>query len=349
MTNPNFWELAHLSDYGLRHGLAELIGSRCRVEARIVAYLAATEERRLHLVDGFNSMFDFCLRRLGLSESEAYHRIAAARVARRFPVVFGMLDRGELNLSAICLLREHLTQENQLELLQGANGKTKLKLQELLVRQFPKPRVEDSVRKLPPPRAAKAEPPNENPSQAPQVALAEPSRPLRPAKIEPVAEAVYKIQFEASRELKEKIDLVRALTSHSNPAGKLEIILEQALSLLLDKVQKRRFAKKDKPRSTRAARIRLRPRGGKREHIANEVRREVAERDDLRCAYCGPNGERCGARAFLQFHHEEPWARGGADDASNLQLLCRAHNRLRAEQDFGQAHVAARIAQRLKE
>jgi hypothetical protein len=101
MTSANFWELAHLSDQGLRHGLRELIGSRCRMEARVVAHLAAIEERRLHLVDGFSSMFDFCLRQLGLSESEAYHRIAAARVARQFPVVFGMIDRGEIHLSAL--------------------------------------------------------------------------------------------------------------------------------------------------------------------------------------------------------------------------------------------------------
>jgi HNH endonuclease len=319
------------------------------MEARVVAHLAAIEERRLHLVDGFSSMFDFCLRRLGLSESEAYHRIAAARVARQFPVVFGMIDRGEIHLSAICLLRDHLSEENHLELLRSASGKTKLKIQELLVRQFAKPTVQDSVRKLPSPRAAalSAAPPKANPSELAQVAPAEPTRPLRPAKIEPVADAVYKIQFEASRQFKEKLDLARALSSHENPNGKLEVILEQALALWLDKVQKRRFAKTDKPRGARGARVRLRRQPvRKREHIANSVRREVAERDELQCTYCSPNGERCVARTFLEFHHEQPWARGGADDSSNLRLLCRAHNRLHAEQDFGQVHLAQRIAER---
>jgi 5-methylcytosine-specific restriction endonuclease McrA len=345
MTSANFWELAHLSDQGLRHGLRDLIGGRSRIEARVVAHLAAIEERRLHLVDGFSSMFDFCLRQLGLSESEAYHRITAARVARQFPVVFGMIDRGEIHLSAICLLRDHLTEENHLDLLQGASGKTKLKVQELLARQFPKPAVVDSVRKLPSPRAT-AVPPKVGPSQLPHVAPPEPTRPLRPAKIEPVADAVYKIQFEASRQFKEKLDLARALSSHENPTGKLEVILEQALALWLGKVQKRRFAKTDQPRDPRAARIRLRQPARKREHIANSVRREVAERDELQCTYCSPNGERCAARAFLEFHHEQPWARGGADDSSNLRLLCRAHNRLLAEQDFGRVHLAARIAER---
>ena len=313
-----------------------------------MAHLAAIEERRLHLVDGFSSMFDFCLRQLGLSESEAYHRIAAARVARRFPVVFGMIDRGEIHLSAICLLRDHLSEVNHLELLQGASGKTKLKVQELLVTRFPKPPVKDSVRKLPSPSAttASAVAPSASPSELPQVSPPEPTRPRRPAKVEPVADAVYKIQFEASRQFKEQIDLARALSTHENPTGKLEVILEQALVLWLDKVQKRRFAKTDKPRGARAARVQLRRPVRRREHLANSVRREVAARDELQCTYRSPNGERCAARASLEFHHEQPWARGGADDSSNLRLLCRGHNRLLAEQDFGPVHIAERIAER---
>src|SRR5437868_15399178 len=32
-------------------------------------------------------------------------------------------------------------------------------------------------------------------------------------------------------------------------------------------------------------------------------------------------------------------ARGGADDGSNLSVVCRAHNRLAAEQQFGRQHM----------
>jgi hypothetical protein len=52
----------------------------------------------------------------------------------------------------------------------------------------------------------------------------------------------------------------------------------------------------------------------------------------LRCTYVSDGGCRCSARAFLQLHHERPWARGGASDAENLRLLCAVHNRL-----FGRA------------
>jgi len=83
-----------------------------------------------------------------------------------------------------------------------------------------------------------------------------------------------------------------------------------------------------------------------RNHISHEVRREVALRDELQCTFVSPDGTRCTARHFLQFHHELAWARGGGDGVEDLRLLCTGHNRLLAERDFGAAHVAKRIAER---
>ena len=60
-----------------------LIGGERKLTAKLVAYLAEIEERRLHLVAGYSSRFDFCTRALGLSENEAFRRIAAARLGRR--------------------------------------------------------------------------------------------------------------------------------------------------------------------------------------------------------------------------------------------------------------------------
>jgi hypothetical protein len=48
----------------------------------------------------------------------------------------------------------------------------------------------------------------------------------------------------------------------------------------------------------------------------------------------------------LQFHHDECWALGGSDQVSNLRLLCASHNRLLAEQEFGESYVAERQAAR---
>jgi 5-methylcytosine-specific restriction endonuclease McrA len=66
----------------------------------------------------------------------------------------------------------------------------------------------------------------------------------------------------------------------------------------------------------------------------------VFRRDDGRCSYVDSRGERCGETHYLELHHLRPFARGGANVASNLTLRCVAHNALAAEQDFGREHMA---------
>jgi 5-methylcytosine-specific restriction endonuclease McrA len=355
MGTQEFWDLGGVSDSQLRSGLAALLASGYRTEARIVAHIAEAEQRKLHLKDGCASLFEYCVKQLGLSESEAFHRLTAARIARKFPVVFSLLERRELHLTAVCLLRDYLTSENHLELLAEASHKTKLQVQELLARRFPRPDVPSYVRKLPVPIAAKltnvhdaergtrASLAVEQPPPRPQAAPAAPTR----ARVEPTSEARYRIQLNASSSLKEKLELFQSLVSHSIPSGDVAAALERALDLALEQVQKRRFAKTDKPRRSRgtiAKRASLR-----REHVPNATQREVAARDGLQCTYVGIDSGRCSSRAFLQMHHEQPWARGGSSSAENLRLLCSAHNRLVAERDFGREHVAERIAERRSE
>jgi hypothetical protein len=373
-----FWALGRVSDTQLRSGLSSLLANGYRTEARILAHIAEVDERRLYAKDGSPSLFDYCVRQLGLSESEAFHRLTAARIARRFPIVFSLIEQRQIHLTGVCLLRDYLTPENHLELLEEASHKTKLQVQELLARRFPRPDVASYVRKLPSRAACAASehpkgcaagehspaPPSapltvdENSTNSGGSANAEPSMPP-PASppptptraiVEPTSEARYRIQLNASSALKEKLELFQALISHSIPNGDVAAVLERALELALEQVQKQRFAKTDQPRDPRKRRnsggIKLRSRGSQREHIPNAVQREIARRDDLRCTYVSADGCRCSARAFLQIHHEQPWARGGASVAENLRMICAVHNRLLAERDFGAAHVAERLAAR---
>jgi len=69
-------------------------------------------------------------------------------------------------------------------------------------------------------------------------------------------------------------------------------------------------------------------------HIPAAVKREVWRRDEGRCAFVGPHG-RCRERGMLEYHHREPFAAGGKATASNVTLLCRAHNSLEADRYFG--------------
>src|SRR6266851_4157830 len=99
-------KLTDLSNAELLSGLHTLVGQGRRLLAALLTHLAEVEERRLHLEAACSSMFDFCVRRLGMSEGEAFRRITAARLARRFPTLLSRIERGDLHLSALVLLRD---------------------------------------------------------------------------------------------------------------------------------------------------------------------------------------------------------------------------------------------------
>ncbi len=49
------------------------------------------------------------------------------------------------------------------------------------------------------------------------------------------------------------------------------------------------------------------------------------------------SGRRCAERRWLELHHDDPFGRGGDHEPSNLRLLCRTHNALMAEREYGKA------------
>jgi hypothetical protein len=342
MNQGKFWYLEAVSDAVLQEGLKELLTKGARTEARIVAHLAEVDARKLHLAIGASSLYDYCLSRLGLSNNEAFHRITAARLARRFPVIFALLERRDVHLTAVCLLRDHLTIENHAELLRDVSHKTKTEIEELLAQRFPQPNASSRLRKRP--------------------------------SFEPRSKGCYLLQLNVSAALKHKLELARDLMSHANPSGDLAVVVERALDELNDRLQSRRFAQPKSARAHGSAQQGLAPvpatvhggaraetdkagspprtttpsrkTEGRRAHVRHEVRRAVVKRDGQCCAFVGQDGHRCGARAFLQFHHQRAWALGGADTTENLSLMCRAHNRLLAERELGAERVAQAIEDR---
>ena len=77
-----------LSDDTLLAAAVRAAGAERRATANLVALLAEVDARRLYLGRGYPSLFAWCTAVLHLSEPAAYSRIAAARAARRYPIIF---------------------------------------------------------------------------------------------------------------------------------------------------------------------------------------------------------------------------------------------------------------------
>jgi hypothetical protein len=65
------------------------------------------------------------------------------------------------------------------------------------------------------------------------------------------------------------------------------------------------------------------------------VRRVVRKRDGGQCTFVDAQGRRCTERRGLEFHHDDPYGRGGDRSPSNIRLVCKPHNEYLAERDYG--------------
>lgn len=340
MNERGFWQLYDVADDSLTNALEALVARGAWTDARVVAHLAEVEARGLHLRSA-GSLFEYCQKRLGLSRNEAFYRIVAARLGRQFPLVFELLDRRQAHLTSLPLIRDYVTAENHAELLREISGKTKEQILVLLATRAPRPDAKSQIRKLPVTARSVAAGPT--------------------GTLEPLSAESYLLQLHTSATLKAKLELAADLLSHANPQRDLAVVVERALDLLIEKLQQKRFGVATRHASAQATAVEgeaptegapgarasgADERARKRAHIPRVVRRQLIERDGLGCTFVYDDGQRCGARAFLQIHHDEAWARGGSNELANLRLVCEAHNRLLAEDELGRGRVQAAISGR---
>jgi hypothetical protein len=332
--------VARLADVELMAELRGLVARERALSARLLLHLGEVDARGLYREQAFSSMFEYAVEALHMSPDEAYVRLRAAKVAREFPLVLQLLEINELHLSAIKLLAPHLTQANHLEMLARARGKSKRAVELIVAELSPKPDVPSVLRKSPDSRpSVRATPPRTaNPAPAPRSEST--ARELRlettPQVTTPLSPGRYKVQFTATQALHDKLQRLKDLMRHQVPDGDLSAIIERAADLLIERQLKQRFAQTENPRATAPS---VQPSQSSSRYVPRAVRREVYARDAEQCTFVSPEGRRCAARGFLELQHERPYACGGLPTPDNLKVLCRAHNALMAERDFGRAFM----------
>jgi 5-methylcytosine-specific restriction endonuclease McrA len=170
--------------------------------------------------------------------------------------------------------------------------------------------------------ASTSAPPKDKPTPAPE----------KPARVEPTAPARYKVTFTANAELHDKLERLRALMRSSVPDGDLATIIEEAVTEKLERLESKRYGKTKAPRKS----LEETDTAPSSRYIPAAVRRAVYKRDQGQCAFVSDDGRRCTERNNLEFHHNNhTYGRGGHHVPSNLTLMCRIHNTLMAERDYG--------------
>lgn len=254
----------------------ELVREERRITAQLLHHLREVEHRRLYAELGYASLFEFCQKDLGYSESAAYRRISAMRLLRDLPEVEQKLKTGALTLSHACSLqtflqaekkqkgRTYRTEEKQ-ELLQKLEGKSHREAERVLAEISPQNLPQERKRALD--------------NQHTEIRL--------------VADAA----------LCEKLDRARELLSHrgvESYAELLEVLADEFLKRA-DPLRKKSRSVSPAPEVEPAQKVAASGSFG-RQHIPAQVRRQIWIRDQGRCCYRSPQtGRACGSRWKLAY------------------------------------------------
>jgi len=304
---------------------AQCVYRRSReITALLVRHLVLIEERRLHLKAAYPSLYEFCVREWGMSNSSASRHSTAAKLAAKYPQILERLSANRLHMSTLVRMKHFIDDDTVDELLDLIEGKSRYEIDELLADLSPEADMPSRMRKLPEYRTRDSF-----------------GGRRRRRDLEPMGDARYRVEFTADRELRDAIEHVRDLMRYTNPTGELLEIIRFCVRAGLDLLKRRRMGVVRSPRSGPDGN---RPRLKKTKAVPAAVRRAVFARDGEQCTYHDESGKRCCATTLLELDHIISPLHGGLDTVENLRVRCFAHNRLHAEEVFGKAYITKCIA-----
>jgi hypothetical protein len=268
-------DFSMVGDAELVARVRRLVRADRSVSAQLLVHLAELDARKLHLEKAYGSLHEYCVKALGMSDAEAYLRTQAARLGRKFPLVFDRVESGDLNLTSIKLIGPYLALANHVELLDRVRGKSKREVERLVAELAPQPDVPGRMRRLPEQRplvaaGLTAELPRAQPSAA--SAAAEPAPAMVPtpamapapamaptpglvlemprprASTKPLSPGRFKLELTLDQDGHDKLEQLQELLRHQIPNGDLARIVTLALARLHVETLKRRTGQLSKPR-----------------------------------------------------------------------------------------------------
>ena len=133
------YTLTDVDDHELVSHLKSLVVRDRGTTAEILAHIAEVDSRRLYLPAAHPSMFSVLPEGAGLLRGDGLQaHPGAARMARKYPVIFAAIADGRLHVSAVVLLSKYLRRDNADDLLRAAFHKSsKSEIVELLAERIP--------------------------------------------------------------------------------------------------------------------------------------------------------------------------------------------------------------------
>ena len=302
----------------------EAVANLKRSEIEVVTALQEVDRLLVHRFIGYNSLKQYAMKALELSEQQAYMYIAVARKSVQCPQLLEAMVKREITISKAHRLSSVIDEENQAEWIDLAKKSSKSRLEKMIAIYDPKEAVPERVRFLNNTLLAMQTPIQEKNfevfSRARELVASELGRPVT------IDEAIgYISQF---------------FVEKKDPIEKAERALARA--------EKKNFGRPTKTQGTNAEEYA----GHNRDRVADTDQSALATahaatmpghsshelpagtvhavnlRDRRCCQRILPDGTICGATWTLDIHHVVERQHGGTDEMDNLITLCKKHHEM---------------------
>jgi 5-methylcytosine-specific restriction endonuclease McrA len=291
----------------------------------ILELIRMAESVRLPEHLSYRDTYHWLIQRHKYSGSAANRRIQASRLLKDLPDVAEKVETGALNLSKLCKMQTVIRSQTKItgarpsvelkrEAINGIENKTCNEAEQVLHTLFPEAevRLEKTVHKK---------------------------------------DGGQRCTIELSPEAARLLSRVQEVLSHTMPGASTGEIIERLAEEFLERhdplIKAGRRKDKEKtnaqslpPRRTDSI---LQRKISRSQNVSQAVKQEVLRRAGGQCEYSHEN-RRCGSRYRLEVDHIIPKGKGGSDAIENLRCLCRNHNQMMAEREFGVSFMQAKRA-----
>ncbi len=312
-------ELRKLSDLELLEFTSRAAKNEKAATLVLLEHLLEVDVRRAFAADAYSSLFDYVVRGLKYSESQAAERVSAVRLMRETPEVKTHIESGALTLTSAAMIQRHIRAE------MSAPGGSKVKV----------------------PKETKAalitECLGQSKREVEKILLSHASEPVRLASQEltrQVTATHTELKILIDEETRELLKRAKELSQTSTTAE----LLKQTLQTIIEK-RERQLGKSapaneaqehSKPShsatSTPPEEESKEARNPNARYIPTQFRRAIFTRSNGQCEYRAPHTDaRCTSSAHLHVDHVLPLALGGKTELKNLRHLCSAHNQKAAQ------------------
>lgn len=299
--------LTHLTDTTLLEATRQVSIREKQCTLQLLEHLLEIDRRKAYAERAYSSLFDYVVRELRYSESQAAERVNAARLLRSTPETRESLASGELTLTTAAQIQRHLqaemksgnelSEEKKTDLIEECLGQSKRTVEKVLLREA-SPQVRKQMEE--------------------RVTQKTPER--------------TELKFTVDESVRLKIDQAKELLGELT----LEALLDQALQSLINQESRKRgrtpkrVTSSNVPTTDSTATSTppvTQPKASTSRFIPIDFKRAVSARSGDQCEFVDTEtGRRCPSRFRLQIDHRHPLALGGLTTPDNLRHLCANHN-----------------------